>query len=165
MWVLWSTLWLCGCAADRFASELEVGPKPEETVSHHFFFSFLSSSFCTNPSSSQNTPPSLSRLIILIIVIIFSLAIGILPYIDNFAHIGGFLMGIVSGVICVPSITFGPWDLRRKRILIGICIPLWLVMFGGVFFMLFKGVDLSSCTDCLYIDCVPFAPGWCTPAN
>ncbi|KAL5082561.1 hypothetical protein RYX36_010982 [Vicia faba] len=35
----------------------------------------------------------------LVIIIVINLAIGILPHVDNFAHIGGFLTGFLLGFV------------------------------------------------------------------
>jgi len=98
----------------------------------------------------------------LLLVTLVVLAIGLLPYIDNFAHIGGLVMGLITAVIFVPVINFGPWDIKRRRILVGVFIPLYLALMGTLFFLLLEGYDGSTCTDCLYIDCIPFVPGWCS---
>ena len=99
-------------------------------------------------------------------MILVSFFIGLLPFLDNFAHIGGFVIGIVTSVICVPSITFGKWGARRKKIMVCIAIPVYLVMMGGLFFVFYDGLDASNCVVCQAFDCVPLVPGWCdTPTS
>jgi len=89
-------------------------------------------------------------------IIIISLAIGFLPYIDNFAHMGGFLTGIVSGLVFMPSITFGKWDKRRKRLLALISLPILIVMFYVTLDAFYKGN--TFCPYCKYLNCLPI-PG------
>ena len=45
--------------------------------------------------------------------ILFAL-VGTLPWVDNWAHIGGFVFGIFAAMIFLPFITFGRGDKARK---------------------------------------------------
>jgi hypothetical protein len=51
-------------------------------------------------------------LITLLFIIVINLAIGMLPHVDNFAHIGGFLTGFLLGFIFLPRPQFG-WLAQR----------------------------------------------------
>ncbi|KXS18904.1 rhomboid-domain-containing protein [Gonapodya prolifera JEL478] len=93
------------------------------------------------------------------VVVIISLSIGLLPFIDNFAHLGGFFTGILSGLIFMPTITFGKWDKRRKRILMVLAIPAIIVIFVLLFVSFYSGRD-ANCSWCKYLDCIPVM-GWC----
>ncbi|KAI8817544.1 rhomboid family-domain-containing protein [Fimicolochytrium jonesii] len=98
------------------------------------------------------------ELLKMLIQICISLMIGMLPYIDNFAHIGGFATGILAGLVFMPTIHFGKWDRMRKRILMGVAFPgLVLVLF----FMVRGFYDATAtCTWCKYLNCIPGMP-WC----
>lgn len=61
------------------------------------------------------------ELIKMLILIIFSLGIGLIPYIDNFAHIGGFITGLLTGLIFMPTIIFSKKDLNCVPIKEGWC--------------------------------------------
>jgi len=69
-----------------------------------------------------------------VLFIIFSfLILGLLPYIDNFAHFGGLLAGLLLGVTFAPyySIKLHKPDIDRiKVILIFICAPLFSILCG-----------------------------------
>lgn len=41
----------------------------------------------------------LAALLTLIVIIVINLAVGILPHVDNFAHIGGFVSGFLLGFV------------------------------------------------------------------
>lgn len=43
----------------------------------------------------------------LIFVIVLNLAIGILPHVDNFAHLGGFISGFLLGFVVLIRPQFG----------------------------------------------------------
>lgn len=43
----------------------------------------------------------------LIASIIFNLCLGLIPFVDNFAHIGGFIAGALTAVIVLPTISVG----------------------------------------------------------
>ncbi|XP_050156344.1 RHOMBOID-like protein 3 [Malus sylvestris] len=48
-----------------------------------------------------------AALLTLLIIVVINLAVGILPHVDNFAHIGGFLTGFLIGFILMPRPRFG----------------------------------------------------------
>ena len=72
-------------------------------MTHRFFLS----------SKPQEARAKL-RLGISVFFALVSLALGLLPYTDNFAHIGGFAIGILGGLVFGPSIH----ATRRHRIVV-----------------------------------------------
>jgi membrane associated rhomboid family serine protease len=93
-------------------------------------------------------------------LILFSFAIGLLPYVDNLAHVGGFLFGLLAGLLLMPKIYFGRWDKRRKRILMILAIPA-LVVFFYIFVTSFYSANTGKlCEFCKYFNCIPGMP-WC----
>lgn len=52
-------------------------------------------------------------LLTLLTIIAINLALGILPHVDNFAHIGGFLTGFLLGFILLIRPQFG-WSARHN---------------------------------------------------
>ena len=46
----------------------------------------------------------------LILAVAFGL--GTLPFVDNFAHVGAFVFGVLSSIIFLPYVTFGKWHAR-----------------------------------------------------
>ncbi len=100
------------------------------------------------------------ELLIQFFQVIVLLFIGTLPFIDNFAHVGGFLSGVLAGLVFLPSLSFGKWDRRRKLFIWLIAIP----ALGAWLFFLFYGFynwDIAKgCTWCKYINCIPGMP-WC----
>ena len=100
--------------------------------------------------------------LMLTLIVLFFLAVGLLPFIDNFALIGGFFIGILAGIILVPRISFGKWDGRRKKIAVLIAIPLLIVSYFLAFWFFYDGKDTNTCPWCVLIDCIPQGTNWCS---
>ncbi|KAG0259761.1 hypothetical protein BGZ95_004591 [Linnemannia exigua] len=101
----------------------------------------------------------LSKLSIMILV---SFAFGLLPFLDNFAHIGGFIAGILTGLVFMPVVYFSKRDKYIKLGLRVIALPLivMLIVLGLTNF--YKGVN--NCSWCKYLSCLPIN-GWCDAFN
>jgi hypothetical protein len=48
-----------------------------------------------------------AALLTLVMVIVINLAVGILPHVDNFAHLGGFISGFFLGFVLLMRPQFG----------------------------------------------------------
>ncbi|KAJ7975675.1 Rhomboid-like protein [Quillaja saponaria] len=111
-----------------------------------------------------------AAVITLLLIIVINLGIGILPHVDNFAHIGGFLSGFLFGFIFLPRPQFGwleqrhvPAGIRLKSKYKGYQYVLWLVSlvlliagFTVALVMLFRGENGNDhCNWCHYLSCVP----------
>lgn len=55
-----------------------------------------------------------AALLTLIVIVVINLAIGVLPHVDNFAHIGGFVSGFFLGFIFLIRPQF-KWVSSRHR--------------------------------------------------
>jgi len=88
------------------------------------------------------------------------LGIGTLPYIDNFAHVGGFFAGIVCGLIFLPYIVFGTFDRFRKGCMQTSAVILLMIVVAVVLGLFYTRSEIS-CKNCKYIDCVPYVRGMC----
>jgi hypothetical protein len=64
--------------------------------------------------------------------------------------------GLVAGIVFLPYINFGQWDLTRKRIMLAIAVPLLIVMTVIAFVYFYKVQSVTFCSWCKYIDCVPY---------
>lgn len=111
---------------------------------------------------------------VLIFVVTANLAIGIFPFVDNFAHIGGLIVGFLSGFVLLIKPQYGyikPASLppgnsiqssikakyRAYQCLLWV-IALILLIAGiaGVAVLVFQGVDGNNkCSWCHYLSCVP----------
>lgn len=114
-----------------------------------------------------------ASLLMLVIIIVVNLGVGILPHVDNFAHIGGFISGFLLGFVFLIRPQFGwvsqryispgyPLDSAKPKYKKYQC-ALWILSlilliagFTAGLVTLFKGVDGNSrCSWCHYLSCVP----------
>lgn len=95
----------------------------------------------------------------LLTVVLFLFAFGLLPWIDNFAHVCGFISGLFLSFAFLPYISFGKFDLYRKRCQI--------IVFQLVFAGLFSGLVVLfyfypiRCEWCEFLTCIPFTDKFC----
>ncbi|KAJ9694718.1 hypothetical protein PVL29_010272 [Vitis rotundifolia] len=120
----------------------------------------------------------LAAFLTLVIIIAINLAVGILPHVDNFAHIGGFLSGFLLGFVFLIRPQFG-WVSQKYASLEHSTSPkpkfktyqciLWvasviLLIIGLTLglVMLLRGVDANDdCSWCHYLSCVPTSKWSC----
>ncbi|KAJ0987785.1 hypothetical protein J5N97_006141 [Dioscorea zingiberensis] len=121
----------------------------------------------------------LAALSTLLMVIVINLAVGVLPHVDNFAHIGGFVSGFLLGFVFLIRPQFGwvrqatlpsrynnnstnntgPSKHKHKvyqYVLWTIAVILLTVWFIVGLIMLFRGYNANDhCSWCHYLTCVP----------
>ncbi|KAK7929887.1 hypothetical protein WMY93_006282 [Mugilogobius chulae] len=68
----------------------------------------------------------------LVCIVLFLFLCGLLPWIDNIAHIFGFLSGMLLSFAFLPYITFGTFDKYRKRILIAVSLLAYVGLFSSL---------------------------------
>ncbi|KAE8710866.1 Replication factor C 2 isoform 1 [Hibiscus syriacus] len=117
-----------------------------------------------------------AALITLVIIIAVNLAVGILPHVDNFAHIGGFLTGFLLGFVLLLRPQFGwvqrqhlPAGAREKSkhksyqyVFWVMAVVLVIVGFAMGLIMLFRGeIGYDHCRWCRYLSCVPISKWHC----
>lgn len=84
--------------------------------------------------------------------------------IDNFAHIGGFLMGILTSIVFLPGARMVSDSSYKSRIIqVAITLTVVLTLFLVGFILLWQDLPANWCPACLAIDCVPIADFKCTP--
>uniref|UniRef100_A0A8C0ZS48 Inactive rhomboid protein n=1 Tax=Castor canadensis TaxID=51338 RepID=A0A8C0ZS48_CASCN len=95
----------------------------------------------------------------LLAVVLFLFAFGLLPWIDNFAHISGFISGLFLSFAFLPYISFGKFDLYRKRCQIIIFQAVFLGLLAGLV-VLFYFYPVR-CEWCEFLTCIPFTDKFC----
>ncbi|GAM27578.1 hypothetical protein SAMD00019534_107540, partial [Acytostelium subglobosum LB1] len=101
----------------------------------------------------------------LLFTVVSSFAVGLLlPGVDNFAHLGGFIMGILGSLIFLPSLT--PKRAVGKRVcLVIIVLPLTVAVFITLFAVFYRQIPTETwCPACKYVTCLQFL-SWCKAGN
>lgn len=95
-------------------------------------------------------------------ICLFLFVIGLLPWIDNYAHIFGFVVGFMLSLALTPYLTpFNDTYSRRKKVIqIWVCIILVIITFVLLLLPLYV-FPLYKCSWCQYLDCWPLTPNWC----
>ncbi|XP_060028701.1 inactive rhomboid protein 1 isoform X2 [Erinaceus europaeus] len=95
----------------------------------------------------------------LLAVVLFLFAFGLLPWIDNFAHISGFVSGLFLSFAFLPYISFGKFDLFRKRCQIIVFQVVFLGLLAGLLLLFY--VHPVRCKWCEFLTCIPFTDKFC----
>ncbi|XP_061086934.1 inactive rhomboid protein 1 isoform X2 [Conger conger] len=95
----------------------------------------------------------------LLCVVLFLFAFGLLPWIDNFAHISGFISGFFLSFAFLPYISFGRKDMYRKRCQIIIFLVVFVGLFAGLAVLFY--VYPIKCEWCELLTCIPFTDKFC----
>jgi len=105
------------------------------------------------------------NLVIMIIVILLCVLSGMMPGVDNFAHVGGLIVGIVGGFAFMPRLVNkkGRWT---RLIIVLVTFPLLIALFAGLFSLFYGYVAKGNNIDCEWcenINCAEVLLGedWC----
>ncbi|XP_062853908.1 inactive rhomboid protein 2-like isoform X2 [Trichomycterus rosablanca] len=92
-------------------------------------------------------------------LVLFLFLCGLLPWIDNIAHIFGFLSGLLLSFAFLPYITFGMLDKYRKRVLIIFSLIIYTGLFSSliVWFYIYP----INWRWLEYFTCIPFTSKFC----
>jgi len=96
---------------------------------------------------------------------VLGLLFGLMPWLDNFQHVGGFIMGILLGSMLLSLKVKDPRTkkIQHNRFLILTCAALFIVAVVVGFSVFYSGVDGNAwCSYCHYISCVQ-TPWWQCP--
>uniref|UniRef100_A0A8C7Y5M3 Inactive rhomboid protein n=1 Tax=Oryzias sinensis TaxID=183150 RepID=A0A8C7Y5M3_9TELE len=92
-------------------------------------------------------------------IVVFLFLCGLLPWIDNIAHIFGFLSGLLLSFAFLPYIIFGTFDKYRKRIMIVISMLVYVGLFASliIWFYIYP-INLNWLE---YLTCLPLTSKFC----
>lgn len=107
--------------------------------------------------------PEMAILKLVGVTAVFFLA-GLLPWVDNYAHLFGFVFGFLLSYALLPFVTFGIYDRRRKKALVWICLVSVVFLFVGLL-LLFYITPIHDCEVCKYFNCIPITKDFCADQN
>ncbi|ETW87399.1 serine protease S54 [Heterobasidion irregulare TC 32-1] len=95
------------------------------------------------------------RLVFMTIELLIGIAVGYIPYVDNFAHLGGFLMGLLVGTTFYPVIS----TTKRHRVIMWMfrltAIPLAVILYVVLIRNFYTSDPYAACSGCRYLSCFP----------
>ena len=96
------------------------------------------------------------------VVLLILFVIGLLPSIDNWAHLFGFLFGLVISTSLRPYKTFMGNELSTvTRVLISVISAILAIFVFFILILLFYVEPVTECDFCSYFTCVPFTATFC----
>lgn len=100
----------------------------------------------------------------LLSITLFLFVIGLMPWVDNYAHLFGFVFGFLLSYALLPFITFGPYDRQKKVVLIWVCLLSAAFLFSCLV-LLFYIIPVYDCEVCSYFNCLPVTRDFCASQN
>lgn len=100
----------------------------------------------------------------LLIITFLLFVIGLLPWVDNYAHLFGFVFGFLLSFALLPFVSFGPYDRHKKVVLIWVCLLSAAFLFICLV-LLFYIIPVYDCKICSYFNCVPITADFCATQN
>ncbi|XP_037319630.1 inactive rhomboid protein 1 isoform X2 [Pungitius pungitius] len=89
----------------------------------------------------------------------FFFSFGLLPWIDNFAHVCGFVSGFFLSFAFLPYISFGQTDMYRKRVQICAFLLVFLGLLSALAVLFY--VYPVKCDWCEFLTCIPITDKFC----
>ncbi|CAG8635669.1 10327_t:CDS:2, partial [Ambispora leptoticha] len=97
----------------------------------------------------------------LLLMVGITFLLGLLPGLDNFSHIGGFVMGIITSLILIPGIIDASKLQKRATLFLRIvALPIAILCFAVLITNFYSGDPAQKCPWCKYLSCLP-VNGWC----
>ena len=85
-----------------------------------------------------------------------------LPQVDNFAHIFGFLFGLLISYSLRPYERVCNYKLSKwVLVVVGVCCGLAAIVLFVIFVIIFYVATQRHCDTCLYLNCIPFSDTYC----
>jgi len=96
----------------------------------------------------------------LLMILLLLFVLGLLPWVDNYSHLFGFVFGYLLSFMVLPYVAVGKFDRRRKIVTIIVCAICFVGMFAALF-LLFYVTPIYECKGCSYFNCIPITKHFC----
>ena len=127
------------------------------------FFGYVGLIICDILSSWRMDKKSkFSTLMCILIISIIHLIFGFTPFMDNFPHYGGFVMGFLTALMLLPNLNFDSWEKKCHGISAFLAFPIVSVICTITLVFVYRGTTNRNylCMWCRYLTCINIA-GWC----
>ena len=116
---------------------------------------------------------ALGQLFGVLVVLIF---VGFVPWVDNYAHLFGFIGGFLLSFVFMPYLSFGNF-MDRPSCCSSFMFTkkgrLWIILMSASLFCallasllaVFYGLPDLNCEACKYLSCIPFTDTFCAEQN
>jgi len=104
-----------------------------------------------------------SKLTLLLFQIILLIAMGFVPYNDNFCNAGGFTMGFLLALTMLPNVGFNGCELYCRMGVAFLAFPAMTTLFCLCLVLYYRRVSVAGwCTWCQSLTCINFTfAQWC----
>ena len=102
----------------------------------------------------------------LVLILFILLVMGLLPWVDNYAHIVGFFTGFLLAYALMPYIAFdrSVHGKTKRGLMICMCLALAVLIFTTLA-VVFYNIPNTECEWCKYLTCIPFTQDFCADQN
>ena len=92
----------------------------------------------------------------LLLILLVFLLLGLMPWVDNFAHVAGFTTGLFLSYALMPFITFNNSLESRSRRTVLFAASLTAIFFVfSILLTVFYYIPFKNCSWCKYLTCLP----------
>ena len=127
------------------------------------FFGYIGLIVCDILSTWRMEKKNSRFTLYMILVIAFlHLIYGFTPYLDNFPHYGGFVMGFFTALMVLPNLNFDSWEKKCHGISAFLAFPIVSVLSTITLIFVYRGSTTSKylCMWCRHLTCINFG-NWC----
>ena len=102
----------------------------------------------------------------LLVILAIFFFLGLMPWVDNYAHITGFVTGFLLSYALMPYISYdrSVHSRSRRAVTIALCLATVFVIFS-ILLAVFYHIPFYECTWCKYLTCIPFTKDFCADQN
>lgn len=111
--------------------------------------------------NAEEKPRAQLGIIFLSLFILFIIGI-IVPEVDNWAHLGGYVVGLLLAIGFRPIRHFSSLVVPNYCVIITqvLCF-VWAATVAAILTVVFYLIEVKQCDGCIYFNCVPFTDTYC----